>query len=484
MSLRSSTQFAASGLSCVRLPEFFRTTTFRWALAFAAVFAAGMLLLSGFIYWQTVGYLTLRVDNELLDHARAIVRAPPVERVERVQRYLESDVSLLKIAGLFDASGAVLAGNLKTVPTGLPNFSLVGEINIPVATEGRIQRQSVRVVAFRLRDGSLLVLGRSVRAVKEINEIVTRALVLALLPTIILALIGGAVLSRGAVSRIAAVHRASRLIMAGRLGERLPIQGRNDDLDKLARIVNEMLDEIERLMSEAKGVGEDIAHDLRTPLTRLRGRIEGALTGVSAGGALAPTLGLAIEDIDQILGTITAILRIAEVEHGQRRAGFRDVDLNDVLREAVDLYEPTAEEKGVVLTLVNRSATQVRGDGDLLFEAVSNLLDNAIKFTPTRGCVEISLRQESAGPSIRVVDNGPGIPSAEFNKVLRRFHRGDRSRNTPGAGLGLSLVAAIVRLHGYGLVLHKSKQGCCIELECWPHEVATGTPDHFLREFV
>jgi signal transduction histidine kinase len=456
----------------VRLPEFFRTTTFRWALTFAAVFAAGMIVLSGFIYWQTVGYLTLRVDNELLDHAAAIARAPSGERARRVQQYLESDVPLLKIAGLFDVSGTVLAGNLKAVPTGLPAPGQVGAIQVPVIATGGPQKQSLRVVVLRLTGDHLLVLGRSVRAVEEITEIVTRALLLAVLPTIALALIGGAMLSRGAVSRIAAVHRTSRLIMAGRLGERLAVRGRNDDLDKLARIVNEMLDEIERLMGEAKGVGEDIAHDLRTPLTRLRGRIEGALSTIPQTDALAARLGLAIDDIDQILGTITAILRIAEVEQGQRRAGFREVDLDDVMREAVELYEPTAEEKGIALAIVGWAGVRVRGDGDLLFEAVSNLLDNAIKFTPPDGRVEISTRRQSAGPSIRVTDTGPGIPSGDFKQMLRRFHRGDRSRNTPGAGLGLSLVAAIARLHGYGLVLQESRGGCCIDLECWPRDPA------------
>jgi len=316
--------------------------------------------------------------------------------------------------------------------------------------------------------------------VEEINEIITRALALALLPTILLALIGGMLLSRGAVSRIAAVHRTSRLIMAGQLGERLVIRGRNDDFDKLARIVNEMLDEIQRLMSEAKGVGEDIAHDLRTPLTRLRGRIETALSALPPEAGLASTLATAIEDIDQILGTIKAILRIAEVEHGQRRAGFREVDLRDVVREAVELYEPTAEEKGIGLTITGEATTPVIGDGDLLFEAVSNLLDNTIKFTPANGRVVVSLHQRSdRHPSIWVADNGPGIPSADFSKMLRRFHRADRSRNTPGAGLGLSLVAAITRLHSYGLVLHASGQGCCIEIECWPHEtgVINEVPD-------
>jgi signal transduction histidine kinase len=455
----------------VRRPEFFSTTTFRWAMALAAVFAAGMALLSVFIYWQTVGYLTQRVDTELLDSAQAIVRASPAERIERIHRYLESDVPLLKIAGLFDAAGRPLVGNLKEIPRGLPTTGPVGEIKIPVSTGDRTEAQSVRVVALPLPEGSLVVLGRSVRAVEEINEIVTRALLLAVVPTILLALIGGAVLSRGAVRRIATVHRTSRLIMAGELGERLPVSGGNDDFDKLARIVNEMLDEIERLMLQAKGIGEDIAHDLRTPLTRLRGRIERALSANPTGSELAASLEATIADIDQILGMITAILRIAEVDHGQRRAGFREVDLADVVREATDLYEPIAEEKGITLAVHIEKTNPTRGDGDLLFEAVANLLDNAIKFTPPNGQVEVSLQQQPAGPVIRVSDTGPGIPAGDFPKVLRRFHRGDRSRQTPGVGLGLSLVASIARLHSFELVLREGQSGCCLELECWAHEM-------------
>jgi signal transduction histidine kinase len=455
----------------VRRPEFFSTTTFRWAMALAAVFAAGMALLSVFIYWQTVGYLTQRVDTELLDSAQAIVRASAAERIERIHRYLESDVPLLKIAGLFGAAGRALAGNLKEIPMGLPTTGPVGEIQIPVSTGDRTEAQSVRVVALTLPEGGLVVLGRSVRAVEEINEIVTRALLLAVVPAILLALIGGAVLSRGAVRRIATVHRTSRLIMAGELGERLPVSGGNDDFDKLARIVNEMLDEIERLMLQAKGIGEDIAHDLRTPLTRLRGRIERALSANPTGSELTASLEATIGDIDQILGMITAILRIAEVDHGQRRAGFREVDLADVVREATDLYEPIAEEKGITLAVHVEKTHPTRGDGDLLFEAVANLLDNAIKFTSANGQVEVSLQQQPAGPVIRVSDTGPGIPAGDFPRVLQRFHRGDRSRQTPGTGLGLSLVASIARLHNFELVLREGQSGCCLELECWTHEV-------------
>lgn len=454
----------------MRRPELFNTTTFRWALAFAAVFSVGVLLLALFIYWQTVGYLTHRVDLELARNAQQIARAAPEKRPELIERYLKNGDNVLRLAGLFGPGGHPQAGNLRSIPTSLPLSGKIVVIRLPVKDTERPELQSVRALALTMSGAQTLVLERSPADFDEISEIITRALALALAPALLLALTGGWLLSRGAVRRIAAVHRASRLIMAGKLGERLPTRGTQDDFDKLARIVNEMLDEIERLMMEAKGVGEDIAHDLRTPLTRLRTRIERVLETLPPTEEATGSLSLAIEDIDQVLVTIKAILRIAEVEHGERRGAFRDVDLNDVLQEAVDLYEPIAEAKGIELVFREGQGGSTRGDADLLFEAVSNLLDNAIKFTPPSGSVEISLEQESRGPSIRIADTGPGISPADFPKLLRRFQRGDRSRGTPGTGLGLSLVAAIARLHGFGLTQRQAQRGCCIELQCWPRE--------------
>lgn len=459
----------------MRRPELFQTTTFRWALAFAAVFSFGVLLLALFVYWQTVGYLTHRVDLELLRNAREIELAEPDKRPELIERYLNNGDNVLRLAGIFGPGGQPVAGNLRSIPASLPVSGRIVVIRQPVQSADGSQLHSARALALRMPDGQTLVLERSPADFDEIREIMTRALALALAPALLLALIGGWLLSRGAVKRIAAVHRTSRLIMAGKLGERLPTRGTQDDFDKLARIVNEMLDEIERLMTEAKGVGEDIAHDLRTPLTRLRTRIERVLETLPSTSEASASLSSAIEDIDQVLVTIKAILRIAEVEHGQRRGGFRDVDLYDVLQEAVDLYEPIAEAKGIELVFPETRGGSTRGDADLLFEAVSNLLDNAIKFTPPKGSVEVSLRHQPQGPSIRVADTGPGIAPGELPKLLRRFHRGDRSRGTPGTGLGLSLVAAVARLHGFRLAQLQAQQGCCIELECWPHEPAGWT---------
>lgn len=454
----------------MRRPELFRTTTFRWALAFAAVFSVGVLLLALFIYWQTVGYLTHRVDLEMRRNAREIVQAAPDRRPELIERYLKNGDNVLRLAGIFGPTGELVAGNLRSIPLGLPVSGDIEVIRLPVMDPNRPQLRGVRALALPMSGPQTLVLERSPADFDEINEIITRALALALVPALVLALTGGWLLSRSAVKRIASVHRASRLIMAGKLGERLPTRGTQDDFDKLARIVNEMLDEIERLMMEAKGVGEDIAHDLRTPLTRLRSRIERVQEALPAGSEATASLSMAIEEIDQVLVTVKAILRIAEVEHGQRRGGFRDVDLSDVLQEAVDLYEPIAEAKGINLVFHGAEANSTRGDADLLFEAVSNLLDNAIKFTPSNGSVEISLAQAARGPAIRIADTGPGIAPQDFTKLLGRFQRGDRSRSTPGTGLGLSLVAAIARLHGFELALCQAPQGCCVELLCWPRE--------------
>ncbi|MDB6107268.1 MAG: two-component sensor [Gammaproteobacteria bacterium] len=452
----------------MRQLEFFRTTSFRWTIAFAAVFAIGMGLLSGIIYWQTASFITRRVDTELRVYAQVAARQPSLAANDPLLRFFEDDPERVKIAGLFDAAGHPLAGNLRQIPSGLPPLGVAGDLEIRPAT-GTPEIRSLRVLTERLPDGRLLVLGRSVTVVQQIDEIVRRGLLLSLIPMLLLALMGGVLLSHAALRRIAEVHSTSRQIMAGQLSKRLPVRGSSDDFDKLARIVNEMLDEIERLMLQAKGAGEDIAHDLRTPLTRLRGRLERALSAGPGAPDVNATLVTAIEDIDQILGTITAILRIAEVDHGLRRAAFREVDLADVVREATDLYEPIAEEKAIVIDVSIEKVGAVKGDGDLLFEAVANLLDNAIKFTPRSGHVEVSIRAGEHGTLVRVRDSGPGIPAGDFPKVLRRFYRADRSRHTPGTGLGLSLVASIARLHGFGLVLDDRDAGCCIAIECWQH---------------
>jgi signal transduction histidine kinase len=258
--------------------------------------------------------------------------------------------------------------------------------------------------------------------------------------------------------------------MAGQMQERLPVRGTRDDFDQLSHIVNAMLDEIERLLTETRGVGEGIAHDMRTPLTRLRARLERALEDPRLAAQTSALITAGIADIDQTLLTIKALLRIAEVEHGARRAAFSVLDLQKIVTDVVELYEPSAADKGIGLQTRLAGNPLITGDSDLLFEALANLLDNAIKFSPAGTQVLLTLGVTGQGPYVRVLDGGPGIAPQDWVHLTQRFFRSDRSRQTPGNGLGLSLVASIVRLHGFGLLLHPVATGCSIELRCWSHD--------------
>jgi signal transduction histidine kinase len=231
-------------------------------------------------------------------------------------------------------------------------------------------------------------------------------------------------------------------------------------------VVNGMLENIERLMHEVKGVTDDIAHDLRTPLTRLLAGLERARRRATSVEDYAAAADEAIEDIKGILATFAALLRISEVEDGARRAAFTTVDLAKVAADVAELYEPVAEEKGVVfrLDLDHVTPAELAGDSSLLFEAIGNLVDNAIKFTPAGGSVVLRVFRQGRNLGISVTDSGPGIPAEERETVLRRFYRSERSRHAPGSGLGLSLVAAVARLHEFGLVIEDANPGCRVEL--------------------
>lgn len=477
------------GSYCVRPSELIHTTAFRWVATCTAIFAFGLSLFATLIYRETAGYLTRRVDAQLQASAFSISQGPLEDQLEDVGEYLAADSGQFKVAAIFDAGGRPLAGNLRALPPAVPRNRTM-ELSLPRRLFTRsafdhadpalvryLQRHpragtSVRVLVIPLSEGGVLLVGTDARIVHEVEAILSRALWLTLPPMLLLALLAAWIVTRGALRRIAQVHESSRRIMAGQLHERLPIRGTRDDVDRLSHIVNSMLNEIERLLLETQGVGEGIAHDMRTPLTRLRIRLERVLEDPLLTSATGAAIVAGIADIDQALGTIKALLRIAEVEHGARRAGFRLVNLERIATDAVELYEPIAQEKHIRLRTGIDAPAVVSGDSDLLFEAVANLIDNAIKFSPPDSEVQVALRLGSEGACVQVRDNGPGIAPEDWSRVTRRFFRSDRSRHTPGSGLGLSLVASIVRLHGFGLMLQTTRSGCCIELQCWPHAAA------------
>jgi signal transduction histidine kinase len=282
----------------------------------------------------------------------------------------------------------------------------------------------------------------------------------------LLGLAGAAIVGAGAVRQIDGITRATKDIITGDLSRRLPTWGKSGDVDRLAGVVNDMLAEIERLMHEVKGVCDNIAHDLRTPLTRLLAGLERIQRRASTTEEYRLGVEEAIEETQATLRTFSALLRISEIEDGARRSGFQSVDLAAVTADAVDFYEPAAEEKSIAMNFVVEGAPPltIPGEPSLLFEAIGNLLDNAIKFTPEGGRVSVKILGGSDGTRIAVSDTGPGIPQGEGEAILGRFYRTERSRHTPGNGLGLSLVAAIARLHGMDVVIGHPPVGSCISL--------------------
>jgi signal transduction histidine kinase len=327
------------------------------------------------------------------------------------------------------------------------------------------EKQAVRLVARRLSDGDVLVIGRNIDEVAEIAHVVGRALALGLLPAVLVCLAVGLALSARARRRIVEVNERVQRIIAGNLRERLPHRNTDDPFSRLAMIVNGMLDEMETLIQSLAGVGNDIAHDLRTPLTRARLILERGRSSARTLEQLQVVADKTIEALDQSLSIITAILRLTEIEKSQRSAGFGKVALADLIREVADMYEPIAEDKGIALLVHSPHELSVHGDRDLLIEAVANLVDNAIKYTPAGGQVEIELFHGDRENIVRVSDTGFGISEHERRAVLRRFYRSDKVRHTSGLGLGLNLVAAIVRLHDFRLTIRPGS-GCVVEIAC------------------
>jgi len=449
----------------MRQPQFIRSNTFHWALMVSGVFAVFVLVLFGFIYWQIDDYLTARSDRVITFEIEGISSLSPERRLQAIDEKLRQDPRGVQLAVIVAADGHRITGNIESQPPDLRIDGAAQAANIVKTNGNGREHQVVRAIARRMRNGDVLVLGRNVDEAREISHVVGQALGLGLLPGFCLCLLAGAWLSVRAQRRVEEVNQRVQRIIAGDLRERLPHRNIDEPFSKLAAIVNGMLDEMETLIHALAGVGNDIAHDLRTPLTRARITLERGRTNATTLEQLQTVADKAIVGIDQSLAIITALLRLAEIENSRRSASFADVPLHDMLREVCDIYEPIAENKNITLHVAATHRLTVRGDRDLLIEAVANLVDNAIKFTPEGGKVEIELLRGDAETIVRVTDTGCGISEQEREAVLRRFYRSDKIRNTPGVGLGLNLVAAIVNLHGFRLAIRPGP-GCRMEIIC------------------
>lgn len=451
------------------LPEFARTTTFRSAAVASGAFAIFVLVLFGLIYWNTDRYLVARSDRVIASQLRVMSAMPSERQADTIAYHLSEDPRGVQFAGLFRPDGTRIAGNLDGPPRDLRLDGSVQSAQVKrTSANGGVDTRVVRAIGQYLPGGNVLVLGRDVDEAVEISGVVGRALALGLIPALVLCLAVGALLSVRAERRIADVNQRVQRIVGGDLRERLPKLTGDDPFAKLAGIVNGMLDEIENLIHAIAGIGNDIAHDLRTPLTRVRLLLERGRTNAQTLQQFRLVADKAIAGIDQSLAMTTALLRLVEIENSRRSAAFGNVALADLVHEVGELYEPIAEGKNIALHVDLAHAPVVEGDRDLLMEAVVNLVDNAVKFTPAGGRVEISLLRDNAESIIRVKDTGAGISEPERDAVLKRFYRSEKLRSAPGFGLGLNLVAAIVKLHGFRLTIHPGS-GCVVEI---------ASPDH------
>jgi signal transduction histidine kinase len=434
----------------------------------AGAFAVLIMALFGFIYWKTDAYLVARSDRMITTQINVIATLPAERRLNAIKELLEQDSRGVQYTGLFGSDGRRIAGNLEAPPPGLMTDATVQGVKAEKVNQSEYKDSIIRAIARGLPGGDILVVGRRVDEAMQIAGIVGQALLFGLLPAFVLCLMAGALLSIRAQRRVEEVNERVQRIIAGDLRERLPNQKVDDPFSKLAGIVNGMLDEMETLIHALAGVGNDIAHDLRTPLTRARLTLERGRNNATTLEQLQGVADKAIAGIDQTLTIVTALLRLAEIENTRRSAGFGMVDLAQLVREVGELYEPIAENKSIVLCTQAVQELTVRGDRDLLIEAIANLVDNAVKFTPEGGRIEIALNRDKEKREcvVSVKDTGPGICEDECEAVMRRFYRSDKIRNTPGVGLGMNLVAAIVRLHSFRFSIVPGGLGCVVEIAC------------------
>ena len=452
----------------MKILSLLRTSTFQLAIMYMVLFATSVFILMGFIYWATAGYMSSQTDET--------IEAEIIGLAEQYQRQgLNGLISVIRERVARDPNGKAiylftardfikLAGNISKWPEdgevqeGWLNFTLGENLGWP-GEESRPARARVFIVPGGLR----LLVGRDVNEFMAVKQLVERAINFGMGITFALAMLGGIMMSRSTAKRVELINQTSQRIMQGNLSIRIPDRGTNDDFDQLARNLNEMLDRIVQLMEGIRHISDNIAHDLRTPLTRLRNQLENTLISVERDQDRQQVAN-AVAEADQLLATFNALLRIARLEVGSKSSNFQPFNLSELVQDAAELYEALAEDKNQKLAISIEENVNLNGDRDLLFQTLCNLIDNAIKYTPESGCIDVSLRSTQKDIYLSVADSGIGIPEEEREKVFQRFYRVAKSRSLPGNGLGLSLVLAVMDIHHSKVILNDNDPGLKVEL--------------------
>ncbi len=446
-----------------RLPAFTRTTTFRLALVHTALFIvfAGALLF--YLFSATAGRLERDDSDALYSEVTALTAAYSSGGFSRLSQSV-SERSSSRGAFLYllvDAKGMKVAGDFDVLPAQPPQ---AGQIYVPFSYDarnydGQVQRKQAEGRIIRFQDGTVLLVAYDIGARGEMVKRITDVVWTAAIAGLVLSLVGGVIVSRSVTRRVESLARTTEDVMAGDLSRRAVVNGSGDEFDRLAERLNAMLSKLERLMIASRYSGDAIAHDLRSPLARLRNHLETSLAQTGDRQDFEGAIAYSIEEVDRVLETFNAILRLSKVQGGQSGT-FDRFSLSEQCDELAEIYDAVCEEKGLSFTHNIKSNLMVHADKSLITQVMFNLLDNAVKYTPTGGAVKLVLRRKRTGEiELSVLDSGPGIPETDREKVFERFFRLEEARTEPGSGLGLSLVSAVAEMHQAKLSLSDGLPG-------------------------
>ncbi len=457
-------------MSFKKLDLSWRSSTFRIGVVYAVVFSLSVLILFSFFYWLTIGYLkqqakdTVTAEIAILNerYQKDGFVGLRLQLAENISNQTPGDPSIYLLA---DDSYRTLIGNLDRWP------------NLAFDNDGWMDfqlddREDDTVDLFRAMAKSVhidnqfwLMVGQSMKDLRRVHDQLIRALFSGLFLLGGLALVGGFIMRGMITRRLDGINTTSRKIMQGNIQERIESHGTKDEFDQLAINLNDMLDEIELGMNNVRRVSDNIAHDLKTPLARIKNRLEELRIQVSGNEDSEVMVNQIAAQADQLLQTFNALLRIGRVEANQQKKGFEEINLVEILDDVQELYEPVVESSEMNFVFETVDKIPYFADRDLLFQAIINLLDNAVKFTPKGGTITLkSIKNGRKGHKLIISDTGPGIPQHEHHNIIKRFYRLDSSRTTPGSGLGLALVSAIIQLHDMTLNFGDNKPGFVIEI--------------------
>jgi signal transduction histidine kinase len=456
-----------------RLARIFHTFTFRLGLVYVGLFSLSVILLFGFIYTFSSKYTRAQVDDSIKMQYSYLLNAyrdngsAGVE--ERIRQLISEDDEAKEIYLLVNRDFEKIGGNLNTWPINAKvqgKYNKTGEWIIFYIESVRNQPQTIKVKALviPLSKWRYLLVGQTTMQLDRIEKIIVKTFLASLVVTLIMAFFGALLMTRSVMQRINVINRSAYTIMRGNLSTRIPFTQGGDEFDELSSNLNRMLDKIEMLLQSISLFANNIAHDLRSPLSRIISRLDEGLRRIEPDNAARDLLEKNIQDMQGLVATFNSILKISELQASTDLQQFSNVNLRDILSDLVEFYEPMASEKHISLTTNIDERLVVKGERNLLAQAFANLMDNAIKFTPPQGRIHVSTETHGSHVDVSIADSGAGIPEMYHEKVFEKFFRIEESRHTKGNGLGLSLVAAIARIHRAEILLSDNRPGLKVSL--------------------